>query len=171
MRGETDIVFLMIGGGVGMIRLAKIVEERALTNFRFLPHQPREFLCDALAAADVHWVSLLPDLEGFIVPSKFYGILAAARPVLFVGESDGELAREIRACNCGATVAVGDATSLARVLKDWKSNPLLRERMGRNGFERYRELFCARRAFDQWARILTPPTRVADALTPAPSRR
>jgi glycosyltransferase involved in cell wall biosynthesis len=68
-------------------------------------------------------------------------------------------------------VAVGDAASLAQVLEYWKSNPLLRERMGQSGFERYRELYCARRAFDQWARILTPPIRVADALTPAPSRR
>jgi glycosyltransferase involved in cell wall biosynthesis len=171
LRGETHIAFLMIGGGVGMSRLAKLVEERGLTNFTFLPHQPREFLSDALAAADVHWVSLLPDLEGFIVPSKFYGILAAARPVLFVGESDGELAREIRACGCGATVAVGDAASLAQVLEHWKSNPLLCERMGQKGLERYRELYCARRAFVQWERILTQPSRVADALTPAPSRR
>jgi colanic acid biosynthesis glycosyl transferase WcaI len=171
LRGEPDIAFLMIGGGVGMSRLARIVQERGLTNFRFLPHQPREVLSDALAAADVHWVSLLSALEGFIVPSKFYGILAAARPVLFVGDSDGELAREIRACGCGATVAVGDAASLARALEDWKSNPMLRERMGKNGFERYRERYCARRAFDQWAGILTPPSRVAGALTPAPSRR
>lgn len=171
LRGETDIAFLMIGGGVGMSRLTEIVEERGLTNFSFLPHQPRELLSDALAAADVHWVSLRPELEGFIVPSKFYGILAAARPVIFIGDSDGELAREIRACSCGTTVAVGDAESVAQVLKRWKSDPPLREHMGQRGHQRYRELYGARRAFDQWVPILTPPNRVADALTPAPSRQ
>ncbi len=171
LQTDTNIVFLMIGGGVGMSRLAQIVRERGLTNFCFLPHQPRDLLSDALAAADAHWVSLRPELEGFIVPSKFYGILAAARPVVFIGDSDGELAREIRACSCGTTVAVGDAESLAQVLKHWKSDPLLRERMGQRGYERYRERYGANRAFDQWTRILRPPGRAADVLTQAPSRQ
>ena len=49
-----------------------------------------------MAAADVHLVSLLPQIEGLIVPSKFYGILAAGRPAIFIGDAEGEIAREIR---------------------------------------------------------------------------
>ena len=41
----------------------------------------------------MHLISLLPQLEGLILPSKFYGILAAGRPVVFIGDPDGELAR------------------------------------------------------------------------------
>ena len=44
----------------------------------FKPYQPRERLAESLSAADVHIVSLRPELEGLIVPSKIYGI--AARP-------------------------------------------------------------------------------------------
>jgi colanic acid biosynthesis glycosyl transferase WcaI len=171
LRAETEIVFLMIGGGAGMTQLAQAVEGRGLTNFSFLPYQPRESLSDALAAADVHWVSLRPELEGFVVPSKFYGILAAARPVVFIGDLDGELAREIRACGCGATVAVGDVSELTRILSAWKSAPAHRERMGHSGYQRYEERYCARRAFGQWTRILTPVDHVDGALSPAPSGR
>lgn len=171
LRAEPDVVILMIGGGAGMSQLAAVVDELGLANFKFLPYQPRNSVSDCLAAADVHWVSLRPELEGFIVPSKFYGILAAARPVIFIGDPDGELAREIRACGCGAAVTVGSSESLAQILRDWKSDPLLRECLGQHGYQRYLERYCARRALEQWTEILTPSGRAADALIPAPSRQ
>lgn len=156
LRNDPEVVFLMIGGGAGMTPLTRAVSECGLTNFRFVPHQPRETLGDCLAAADVHWVSLLPELEGFIVPSKYYGILAAARPVMFIGDPDGELARDICESGGGAVVGVGESDRLARVLADWKSDPMGRELMGRCGYDRYRERFSAQRAFAQWRRILDP---------------
>jgi colanic acid biosynthesis glycosyl transferase WcaI len=171
LRSDPGIVFLMIGSGAGMTQLAQAVTERNLTNFRFLPYQPRESLSDALAAADVHWVSLRPALEGFIVPSKFYGILAASRPVLFIGDLDGELAREIRACECGAAVAVSNASEVARLLVAWKADPTLCEHMGRHGYEAYRQRFCAARAFEQWRSILTPASHVVGVSSPAPLHR
>jgi glycosyltransferase involved in cell wall biosynthesis len=171
LRTQADMVFLMIGGGSGMAQLAEAVQARDLRNFLFLPYQPRDALADALAAADVHWVSLLPALEGFIVPSKFYGILAAARPVIFIGDLDGELAREIKSSGCGATVAVADVAELTRLLGAWKSDSIARDDMGQLGYRRYREHYCAQRAFEQWIEILTPPSHVAGALSLSPSRQ
>jgi hypothetical protein len=46
-------------------------------------------------------VSLRPELEGLIVPSKIYGVLAAGRPVLFVGDSEGEIGSLLRRHACG----------------------------------------------------------------------
>jgi colanic acid biosynthesis glycosyl transferase WcaI len=171
LRTHVDIVFLMIGGGAGMRQLIEAVGALGLRNFRFLPYQPRVVLADALAAADMHWVSLLPALEGLIVPSKFYGVLAAARPVLFIGDLEGELSREIRSCGCGTAAAIADVTEVSRVILAWKSDPTLRDRMGRDGYQSYQERFSAPRAFAQWSRILTPPNPVGDALSPTPSRR
>jgi glycosyltransferase involved in cell wall biosynthesis len=171
LRADTKILFLMIGGGAAMTRLAGAVDRRGLKNFRFLPYQPRESLADALAAADVHWLSLIPELEGLIVPSKFYGILAAGRPAIFIGDPEGEIAREIDACGCGATVRIADARELMQLLKDWKGNSGHRDDMGRRGYERYQERYCAARAFAAWAEILTRSSRIAGAATPAPSHR
>jgi colanic acid biosynthesis glycosyl transferase WcaI len=171
LRDDPDIVFLMIGGGAAMAQLAFSVEQRKLGNFRFLPYQPRESLADTLAAADVHWVSLIPALEGLIVPSKFYGVLGAARPVIFIGDRDGEIAREIDACGCGATVGTAQARDLVRLLLEWKANPGQRESMGRRGYECYQARFCAARAFAAWNDILTPSSRVAGASSPAPLRQ
>jgi len=156
LRNQMNIVFLMVGGGVGMTQLEKAVADKDLPNFRFLPYLPREALSDGLAAADVHWVSLLPALEGFIVPSKFCGILAAGRPVVFIGDADGELAREIRACGCGNNVQVGNSRAFAELLTALQSDPMRRELMGVNGYKRYAEHHCARRAYERWTQLLKP---------------
>lgn len=171
LRYDPQIVFLMIGGGAGMEQLARLAAARRLQNFCFLPYQPRAVLADALAAADVHWMSLMPALEGLIVPSKFYGVLAAGRPVLFIGDPQGEVAREIRARGCGATVAINESEQLASLLRVWKSDPAQREAMGQCGHELYNERFRARIAFDQWKSILIPSIPVVGAALPIPSRR
>jgi glycosyltransferase involved in cell wall biosynthesis len=151
---DKDIVFLMIGGGAGMLALRQAVIHRGLDNFQFLPYQPRASLLDSLAAADVHWVSLLPDLEGLIVPSKVYGIFASARPIIFVGDQDGEIPRLIGPAQAGVAVAVGDARELARQIVEFKTDSGRRESMGRNGYQLYLDNFTSQRALDRWTSLL-----------------
>jgi len=53
-----------------------------------------------------------------IVPSKFYGIAAAGRPTIFVGDDHAEIARLLEANGCGFTVPSGDGEALAnRILE------------------------------------------------------
>jgi colanic acid biosynthesis glycosyl transferase WcaI len=162
LQDDREIVFLMTGGGAGMLKLSKVTTARGLNNFLFLPYQPRNTLCDSLAASDVHWVSLLPELEGLIVPSKFYGILAAARPTVFIGDPDGELARAIRTGQCGVTVAVGDVDALVGAVRHLKNDPAHRKRLGGNAYQRYCERYSAARAFDRWAEIVRSANRASD---------
>ena len=72
------------------------IREKVITykfqNVIFQPYQKRELLELSLNVPDVHWVTLDPLMEGSIVPSKFYGILAAGKPTIFVGDPNGELA-------------------------------------------------------------------------------
>jgi glycosyltransferase involved in cell wall biosynthesis len=154
---DEDIVFLMIGGGAGMVALQQAVGRRVLGNFRFLPHQSRASLSDSMAAADVHWVSLLPSLEGLIVPSKLYGILAAGRPVIFVGDPDGEVARLIGPAQAGVAVGVGDARELQQRIVELKTDCGRRELMGQNGYRLYLNKFTPQRALARWSDILPSP--------------
>ncbi len=154
---DKDITFLMIGGGVGMLALKEAVMRRGLGNFQFLPYQPRASLSDSMASADVHWMSLLPPLEGLIVPSKLYGILAAGRPVIFVGDPNGEVARLIGAAQAGLAVAVGDAQGLRRGIVELKSDYGRRESMGQNGYRLYLDKFTPQRALARWSDILAAP--------------
>lgn len=154
LRSEPEFVFLMIGGGAGMKALQKRVTESGLTSFRFAPYQPREALADSMAAADVHWVSLVPELEGLIVPSKVYGILAAGRPTIFIGDPDGELARVIRAGACGITLQPGEGLRLAAELRRLRSESSEVTQMGKQARKVFDASFTLECATEKWKSLL-----------------
>ena len=108
----AKVVFVFVGGGAQRARLEREALKRGLSNFRLRPYQPKERLGETLAVADVHLVSLNPNLEGLIVPSKFYGIAAAGRPTIFIGAEHGEIGRLLKDNDCGFTVAPGDGEAL-----------------------------------------------------------
>jgi len=154
LRGESGVVFLFIGGGHGYGRAREEARRRGLDNVLFKPYQPRERLGLSLTLADVHLISLLPGLEGQVVPSKFYGALAAGRPVAFVGAKDGELAGEIARHACGAAFEPGDAAGLADFLRLLRREPAARGQMGRNARAAFANEFEQAHAVAQWRALL-----------------
>ncbi|HEX6000931.1 MAG TPA: glycosyltransferase family 4 protein [Hyphomicrobiaceae bacterium] len=120
---RRPVRWLFVGSGALLDELKAEAARRGLTSVRFAPYQPKERLAESLSAADVHLVSLRPELEGLVVPSKIYGIAAAGRPTVFIGDEDGEIARLIAHFKCGLTVAAGDGEGLARTLRDLADNP------------------------------------------------
>jgi len=116
LRSDTRFAFLITGSGAKANSLRESIRAEGLGSFYFQGYQPAELLSDSLAAADVHFVSLLPELEGLIVPSKVYGILAAGRPTVFVGDRSGDVASMLTAEECGVAVDVGDSARLAAEL-------------------------------------------------------
>ncbi|HEY6138907.1 MAG TPA: glycosyltransferase family 4 protein [Thermoanaerobaculia bacterium] len=144
---NARIRFLFVGAGAQL----DVVRHSAAV---FAPYQPRETLSESLSAADVHLVSLQPQLEGLIVPSKFYGVLAVARPVIFVGAPGGELARIIRERDLGYVVAPGDDAALVRAIEELAADNERAAAMGRRGRALYDEQFAPEIALAEWERIL-----------------
>jgi hypothetical protein len=70
-------------------------------NIAFLPFVPKDQLEARLAMADIHIVSLQDNWTGAVVPSKFFGALAAGRPVLFEGSEDCCVAHWIKQFGVG----------------------------------------------------------------------
>lgn len=151
---ESHIVFLFIGGGARFESLRSEVEQLGLQNFRFLPYQPRAGLSDALAASDVHLACLLPALEGLIVPSKAYGVLAAARPLIAIGDPDGELARLVKTNSCGLAVKCADGAALAGEILRLEGDRAACERMGRAARAAFEKHYCLESALLRWHRLL-----------------
>ena len=94
-----------------------------IANVHFEAYRPKVELGETLSAADVHLVSLRPELEGLIVPSKIYGIKAVGRPAIFIGAPDGEIAHMLNAAQCGCVVAQGDGDALAAAIEELAHNP------------------------------------------------
>lgn len=149
---SNNLRFLFIGGGAGLAKLKTRTAHQRHIAFR--PYQPRAQLRESLCVPDVHWLSLAPQLEGLIVPSKFYGAAAAGRPTIFIGDSDGEVARLIGEAECGRVFQPGEYHALAEFLLELDQNKALRERLGRNA-RTYAEAALARDArLEEWSQLL-----------------
>ncbi|HEX7192490.1 MAG TPA: glycosyltransferase family 4 protein [Thermoanaerobaculia bacterium] len=150
-RALPHIRFDIAGGGAQWER----VRASAPANITFRDYAPREQLGESLSSADVQLVSLLPTVEGLIVPSKFYGILAVARPVIFIGASDSELAQLIREHGCGLAVEPGAIDGLIAAIEKLAQDRAHAVEMGRRGRALYDARFRPEIAFANWERILT----------------
>ena len=118
--------------------------------FRFEPRQPASALPDSLGVPDVHWISLRPEMEGLIVPSKFYGVAAAGRPTIAVADRGGELAGLVGRHRCGLAVAPGDGDGFAEAILALRRDEAWRLELGRNARTLLDRRLQRARAFAQW---------------------
>jgi glycosyltransferase involved in cell wall biosynthesis len=107
-----------------------------------------------LGVADVHWLSLRPPLEGLIVPSKFYGIAAAGKPIVMIGDAQGEIASLVRQRHFGITIAPGDAAMWTDTLQRWSEEPQTVAEMGARARQMLDAQFTRHRALDRWGGLV-----------------
>jgi putative colanic acid biosynthesis glycosyltransferase WcaI len=84
---------------------------------RFMPWQPYDQREVSISSADIHVVGLARGLAGYVVPSRLYGVLATARPVIAAAEGESETAQLVARVGCGVVVRPGDPFALARVIR------------------------------------------------------
>jgi colanic acid biosynthesis glycosyl transferase WcaI len=155
LSSDPGIIFLIIGGGHRAEELSRRVKELHLDQtFRFLPYQDQATLNYSLSVPDLHWISLKPELEGLIVPSKLYRIAAVGRPMVVIGASDGELATLVRRHNCGFVIEPGDSDRLADLLKRLAKDSGTLPEMGNAARNMLDAHFSRRQAFERWQSVL-----------------
>jgi colanic acid biosynthesis glycosyl transferase WcaI len=165
-RHRSDIVFLLIGDGQHRSWIEEQIRTQRLANVVLKPFQPETGLSESLSLPEVHLVSLRPELEGFVVPSKFYGVAAAGRGVLFVGDPKGEIGQLIKAGSCGAAITEGDPMALCDWILRLQRSPETCAAWGRNARALFEAQFEQQGAFESWRDLLA----VAES-RPVPVRR
>ena len=154
LQNDDRIIFLTIGGGHLFNQLQEAVIAKGLTRLhRFLPYQDHQSLPQSLCVPDIHWLSLRPELEGLIVPSKFYGIAAAGKPMIVVSAKNGELANLAKQYQCGFVVPPGDGAGLAAIISHLADDPTLISKMGQRAREMLDKKFTRRQAFERWRQV------------------
>lgn len=151
---HPNFTFLFIGGGVLRPVIATGASRRQLRNILFKPYQDRRRLTQSLGVGDVHLVSLQPRMEGLIVPSKFYGIAAAGRACLYLGDAEGEIGQIIQASGCGICIAPGDSQALARSLLALAADPELCRKQGQRARDVFEDRFDRHHGISAWAEVL-----------------
>ena len=153
-KDDDGIRWVFVGDGVVRPKLERFIEEHGIRNVLLKPYQPRTRLGDLIGLGDVHLVLMVPNFEGVILPSKFYGIMAAGRPAVFVGPEGSEIALTIRERRCGVVVPNGNAAGLLSVIDELRKDPGLSLAMGQRGRRALEERYSRERACDAWHGLL-----------------
>jgi colanic acid biosynthesis glycosyl transferase WcaI len=125
---------LLESEGVGLVfigegaRKPEIEAEAAgCRAVRFLPFFPAQDLPSVLASGDLHVVTVKRGLEGVVVPSKLYPLLAAGRPILGVARGETDVVRILTRTGCGVSADPDDPEAVARAVRSLLADP---ERLG-----------------------------------------
>ena len=123
LRQDERLVFLLIGQGAQRAALERHAAGRGLAQVQFHPPQPRLRLPEVLAASDLQVITLRPGCAGTVWPSKFYGIVAAHRPILFIGPPEAELADLVVTHGLGGSFAPDDLEGIGAFIRRLAADP------------------------------------------------
>jgi colanic acid biosynthesis glycosyl transferase WcaI len=148
------VQFRFVGGGKRKAEVLAFIEQEKLAHASWHDYVPRDQLARSLSAADVHLISLLEGMEGLIVPSKLFGIMAVARPAIFIGNPTSEIARVLTESGAGVVVRQGDAPALEQAIRMFAADPGKAREMGRRARESLLGRYDKSTACAQWAALL-----------------
>lgn len=154
LQHDPAFVFVIIGGGALYQKFKCQIKKLGLNNVIFQPYQPKEVLPQSLTLPDLHVISLQPELEGLIVPSKFYGIIASGRPVLYIGDIKGEIPRLLLENDCGKGVEIGDVSAAVGYIKQLRDSPKIKKQMGENSRHLFDLRFRKHYSIETWQKVL-----------------
>lgn len=93
------------------------------SKIRLLPFRPARELGSVMAAGDLQIVTLRRGMQGLVVPSKLYTILAYGRPVLAVAPEDSEVSQMVREFRCGLVADPENPADVAEKIEWARANP------------------------------------------------
>ena len=97
----TDISFRFRGDGAVVPYLKEFIKNNSKLNIRYEGRYSRDEQFSILEQCDIGLVTLSDDMYGLGVPSKTYNIMAAGKPILFIGDNNSEIARVVKEYEVG----------------------------------------------------------------------
>ena len=142
-RSDSRFHVHFAGAGAQRCALELFCRDHQVVNISFAGYRPYDDLARSLGACHLGLVTQKPATLGSVVPSKTYGLMAAGRPILYIGPREATPARIVGRFRCGWQIDPGDAAGLVALLELLAANPgLIREAgaRGRKAFLQHYDL-------------------------------
>ncbi|MDQ2777579.1 MAG: glycosyltransferase family 4 protein [Acidobacteriota bacterium] len=117
LKNDLRFQFVFAGGGPKRKQLEDWCREQHIQTAEFRSYSQRTNLGQSLGSGDIGLVTQTAACLGSVVPSKVYGLLAAGRPVLFIGPAASTVCEIIRRFRCGWHLECGDSEGLVLLLR------------------------------------------------------
>lgn len=152
------VTFMFVGDGMRKKELIDSFNGGLPENVLMMPFQTNADFRKTVTACHAALVSLGKGLEGMAVPSKIFGIMAAAIPVIAIVPFDSEIAMIVKEENCGIVVDPGDSQGIVNAVLRLKSDEENRRKMGANGRKAFEEKYTTMVAALKYKKMLTDIT-------------
>jgi colanic acid biosynthesis glycosyl transferase WcaI len=143
LKEDSRFRFIFAGGGSLRGGLEDKCRMDGIVSAEFRSYSQRQDLGASLGACDIGLITQRESCLGSVVPSKVYGLLAAGRPIIFIGPAGSTVADIVKRAKCGWHIENGNAASLVDLLKTLVNQPAHVESAGKNArkvFDRYYDL-------------------------------
>lgn len=118
---NDSIENVFIGSGAELPNLEKVCKDNNIKQIHFIKPKPRFEQNIFLNSCHIGLVTLTRGMFGLGVPSKAYNILAAGKPILYIGDKNAEIPRYINKFNVGWTFTWDEEKKITSFLN--KLNP------------------------------------------------
>lgn len=116
-KTENDpYIFTFIGSGALENHIETFIQEQHTTHIEKHGWIPREEQDKFMADAAVGVVTLKKDMYGLGVPSKLYNLLAAGKPIFYIGDVDSEVHLVLKEHEIGWFAEAGNLEEIAATL-------------------------------------------------------
>ncbi|HWE04729.1 MAG TPA: glycosyltransferase family 4 protein [Tepidisphaeraceae bacterium] len=142
LKDDPRVRFLMVGGGAGKQEVEAAIRDHDLANLKSLPYQPLSELKYSLSAADLHVVTLGPEMVGIVHPCKIYGAMTVGRPILYFGPRPSHITDLLNSHRFGVCIDHGDVPgAVAAIQKFAQASSDDLNQMGSEALKVLRESF------------------------------
>lgn len=132
LKDQPEIVFLIIGRGLKVPLVNKLVEEYRLNNCVVLPFQPDDVIRYSIAAADISVVLIEDKIADVSIPSKVYNIMAVGSTILGISPAGSEIDKLITKYEVGANFHKSAIQEMADYILRLKNNAAIKEQYSTN---------------------------------------
>ncbi|MEO8660327.1 MAG: glycosyltransferase family 4 protein [Bryobacteraceae bacterium] len=164
---DSSARWVFAGGGPLRPAFEAYCRDANLTKVEFKSYCSLHELGESLAQSHIGLVTQRPATLGTLVPSKTYGIMAAGRPVLFIGPRESTPALLIARHGCGWHVEPGDSKGLLALLEHLAAHPDEIAAAGAEARRVFLALYDKRVALGHLNRIINSVGRASEGPLPA----
>lgn len=99
--GNPNIALVIIGDGALRSAIEDKIKNEQLQNVHYLGSRPRSEQNSFLNACHIGVVTLIDGMKGLGVPSKTYNLMAAGKPLFYIGDKGSEIHNYVKNYDCG----------------------------------------------------------------------
>ena len=119
---NDNLLFYFVGDGAVKKKMMEFVDQNNLQNVKFSGAYQRSDQNIILNISDIAVVTLADEMLGLGVPSKLYNLLAAGKPIFYLGDFRSEIAILIREENIGYAFEPSQAEEILQFFNSFDKN-------------------------------------------------